>query len=115
MEITGCWKNCAISFWENDAEIGAVFEIVSSLQHWAIMAGPHTENGANHLGLPSDCANGPNNLGPKDSHWRHSLGLTGGWAHGPDKIRPERRLLEAPMDRMRSYPLLLNSNSKACF
>ena len=25
---------------------------------------------------------------------------------GPDKIRPERRLLEAPMDRMRSYPLV---------
>ena len=80
------------------------------------MSGPHIENGTNHLGLPSDSAIGPSNLGPSDSqvgaiHWASPVS---GRA-GPDKIRPERRLLEAPMDRIRSYPLLLNSNLKACF
>ena len=43
------------------------FGIVPRLQHWAIIAGPHTENGANHLGLPSDGAIGPSDLGPSDS------------------------------------------------
>ena len=34
------------------------------------------------------------------NHWAS----TGEWAHGPNEIRPEHWLLEAPMDRMRSYP-----------
>ena len=49
------------------SEIGAIFGIVPRLQFWAIMAGPHIENGANHLGLPSDGANGPSDLGLSDS------------------------------------------------
>ena len=60
------------------------------------MAGPNTGNGANHLGLPSDSAIGPSNLGPGDSqvganHWASSSD----WALGPNWIRPEPRLLEA--------------------
>ena len=43
------------------------FGIVPSLQELGHMAGPHIENGANHLGLPSDGAIGPSNLGPSDS------------------------------------------------
>ena len=43
------------------------FGIVPSLRNWAIMAGPNIENGANHLGLPSDGAIGPSDLGPSDS------------------------------------------------
>ena len=111
-------ENDTFSFWENDAisEIGTVLEIVPRLQNLGHMAGPHTGNDANHLGLPSDSAIGPSNLGPSDSqvgaiHWASPVS---GRA-GPDKIRPERRLLEAPMDRMRSYPLLLNSDLKASF
>ena len=82
------------------------FVIVPRLQQWAIMAGPHTENGANHLGLPSDCANGPSNLGPSGSQNGaiHRASPVSG-REGPNEIRPECWLLEAPMDRMRSYPL----------
>ena len=62
-------ENDTFSFWENDAvsEIGTVLEIVPRLQKLGHMAGPNTGNGANHLGLPSDSAIGPNNLGPGDS------------------------------------------------
>ena len=62
-------ENDTFSFWENDAvsEIGTVLEIVPRLQNLGHMAGPHTGNGANHLGLPSDSAIGPSNLGPDDS------------------------------------------------
>ena len=46
-----------------------------SVQFWKLpktgkmghMAGPKHRDGANHLGLPSDGAIGPSNLGPVDS------------------------------------------------
>ena len=84
-------------------EIGAVLKLFQACNNGPY-GRPTTENGATHLGLPSECANGPSNLGPRTLSRRHSLGLSGEWTHGPNKIRPERRLLEAPMDRMRSYP-----------
>ena len=62
-------KNDTFSFWENDvvSEIGTVLEIVPRLQNLGHMAGPHTGDGANHLGVPSDSAIGPSNLGLSDS------------------------------------------------
>ena len=62
-------ENDTFSFWENDAvsEIGTVLEIVPRLQNLGHMAGPSIGNGANHLGLPSDSAIGPSNLGDRKS------------------------------------------------
>ena len=62
-------ENDTFSFWENDAvsEIGTILEIVPRLLNLGHMAGPSIGNGANHLGLPSDSAIGPSNLGPDDS------------------------------------------------
>ena len=62
-------ENDIFSFWENDAvsEIGTVLEIVPKLRNLGHIAGPSIGNGANHLGLPSDGAIGPSNLGPGDS------------------------------------------------
>ena len=46
------------------SEIGTVLELFQVCKNWAIWPA-HTENGATHLGFPSECANGPSNLGPR--------------------------------------------------
>ena len=108
MEIIGRWENGTISFCENGAvlflKIGAVFEIVSSLQQLGHMAGPPLRMAPLTWACPVSVQTGP-------VTWAQGLSVgaiywasTGEWAHGPNEIRPERRLLEAPMDRMRSYP-----------
>ena len=113
MEITGCWENGAISFWEN----GTV--IRKSVQFWNCsksaklghIGRPTLTLAPLTLGLPSEGANGPSNLGPRDFQLPliHQASPVSGRA-GPNEIQPERRLLEDPMDRMRSYPLISNLN-----
>ena len=70
-------ENDTFSFWENDAVFGNRYSFGNCprLLKMGHMAGPSIGNGANHLGLPSDGAIGPSNLGPGDSKWRQSLGL----------------------------------------
>ena len=84
-------KNDTFLFWENDAvsEIGTVLEIVPRLQNLGHMTGPSIGNDANHLGLPSDSAIGPSNLGPNDSQLapitgpRPVIGRSGPFGFGP--------------------------------
>ena len=59
-------ENDTFSFWENDAVFGNRYRFGNSprLLKMGHMAGPSIGNGANHLGLPSDSAIGPSNLGP---------------------------------------------------
>ena len=82
-------ENDTFSFWENDAvsEIGTVLEFVPRLQNLGHMAGPHTENGANHLGLPSDSAIGPSNLGPDDFQLAPITGLLVGVLRFENEIK----------------------------
>ena len=108
MEITGCWKNRVISFWENGAvlfENRCSFEIVSSLQELGQMAGPSLRLAPLTWACPVSVLMGPvtwaQGLSVGAIHWA----LSGEWTRGPNKIRREHRHLEAPMDRMRSYPL----------
>ena len=51
----------------NYSEIGAVFGIVPRLQFWAIWPAHTLRMALIILGLPSDGANGPSDLGPSDS------------------------------------------------
>ena len=86
------------------SEIGAVFGIVPSLQNRAIWPA-HTKEWRQSLGLSSDCGNGPRNLGlslPSLAPIHRASPVSG--RSGPNGIRPERRLLEVPMDRINHYP-----------
>ena len=86
MEITGCWKNRAISFCENGTVLfgnRCSFGIVPSLQQLGHMAGPPLRMAPITLGLPSDYANGPSNLGPRDSQvGAIHRALSGEWTRG---------------------------------
>ena len=68
LEITAFWKTAQFRFLEKRRSF-----IRKSVQFWncfkSARIGPYgrpiTEIGATHLGLPSECANGPSNLGPR--------------------------------------------------
>ena len=61
-------ENDTFLFWENDAVFGNRYSFwkLSKTAKMGHMAGPKHRDGANHLGLPSDGAIGPTNLGPGD-------------------------------------------------
>ena len=63
-------ENDTFSFWENDAVFGNRYSFGNCPRLLILghMAGPMHRDGANHLGLPSDGAIGPSNLGPGDSY-----------------------------------------------
>ena len=105
MEITGCWKNDTISFWENNVvlEIGTVLELFQACKKigplWPAILGEWCQV----MGLPNHWALGPNLIWP------------GKASRNPkDKIRsyPQFKLwielLETLFDKIRSYPLLEN-------
>ena len=78
-------ENDTFSFWKNDAVFGNRYSFGNCPRLLILghMAGPSIGNGANHLGLPSDSAIGPSNLGPSDSLvGAIHRAFPGEWTHG---------------------------------